>query len=67
MSLKTRRLSYVGPDDQVYTRVTHLDYTHVVVYHDGRRATWHQGLERAEKLARHPGDVILPVREGACA
>jgi hypothetical protein len=67
MSLKTRRLSYVGPDDQVYTRVTHLDYTHVVVYHDGRRATWHQGLARAEKLARHPGDVILPVREGACA
>lgn len=66
MSLKTRRLVAVGADGQVHSRVTHLDYTHVVVHHEGG-TTWHQGLERAEKQARHPGDMILPVREGARA
>ena len=61
--MKTRRLTAVGPDGQVYTRTTHRPYACVVVYQDGRRPTWHETRHAAERaLGLHPG-AIVPVKE----
>lgn len=53
--MKTRSLTAVGPDGQVYTRTTHRAYAVVVVYQDGRRPTWHETRRGAERaLGLHP-------------
>lgn len=62
MNSNARRLTAVH-DGQVHTRDTHRNYTHVVIYGDGRRPTWHSTREAAEKHATRCIDVVVLVQE----